>query len=42
MHSVKVNLTEHPDYDYIVKTIDIEKEFLRRDVANRIANRMEN
>lgn len=41
MYSIKVNLTEHPDYALIMNTVLLEQEFLRRDVANQIANRME-
>lgn len=40
MYSIKVNLTEHPDYTLIMNTVLLEQEFLRRDVANQIANRM--
>jgi hypothetical protein len=39
-HSIKVNLTEHPDYDYIIKTVELEKEFLSRKIAERIAERI--
>jgi len=40
-YSIKVNLTEHPDYDLIMNTVLLEKEYLRRDVAMQIANRTE-
>ncbi len=40
-HSIKVNLTEHPDYELIMNTVSLEQEYLRRDIAMQIANRME-
>ena len=40
-HSIKVNLTEHPDYDFIGRTIMIEREYLQREVVKQVANRME-
>lgn len=40
-YSIKVNLTEHLDYELIMNTVLLEKEYLRRDIAMQIANRME-
>jgi len=40
-HSIKVNLTEHPDYDFIGRTIMLEQEYLQREVVQQVANRME-
>ena len=41
VHSIKVNLTENPDYDFIMHTIWLEQEYLQRVVAKQIAERME-